>query len=210
MNYFSCVLIKVLDCRLVNCWKCCEHLRVEELHHYNPDISLQSNHTAYLIYNDGIPKSMNYSRKYGHSKGMSKVVGFSFLLKMNILLNISSSVASYQKKWFSFSWFVMIYENMISISQTTTIYFDLEIPSSGTTCYFLFLNKYFRAQIQLLTIENTHICVFLYIYSNTQIHVQLNQSYMYVYICMCISVYGECTLFTQAKLLFTMSKTHSS
>ncbi|XP_040843160.1 deoxyribonuclease-2-beta isoform X2 [Ochotona curzoniae] len=39
----------------------------------------ESNHTAYLIYNDGIPKSMNYSRKYGHSKGLllwNRVQGF--------------------------------------------------------------------------------------------------------------------------------------
>lgn len=30
----------------------------------------KSNNTAYLIYNDGVPKSMNYSRKYGHTKGL--------------------------------------------------------------------------------------------------------------------------------------------
>ncbi|XP_026970333.1 deoxyribonuclease-2-beta isoform X2 [Sagmatias obliquidens] len=28
----------------------------------------EDNNTAYLIYNDGVPKSMNYSRKYGHTK----------------------------------------------------------------------------------------------------------------------------------------------
>ncbi|XP_005357469.1 deoxyribonuclease-2-beta [Microtus ochrogaster] len=30
----------------------------------------KSNNTAYLIYNDGVPTSMNYSRKYGHTKGL--------------------------------------------------------------------------------------------------------------------------------------------
>ncbi|XP_006149528.1 deoxyribonuclease-2-beta isoform X2 [Tupaia chinensis] len=30
----------------------------------------KSNNTAYLIYNDGVPKSVNYSRKYGHTKGL--------------------------------------------------------------------------------------------------------------------------------------------
>ncbi|KAM9692989.1 deoxyribonuclease-2-beta [Dama dama] len=30
----------------------------------------KNNSTAYLIYNDGVPKSVNYSRKYGHSKGV--------------------------------------------------------------------------------------------------------------------------------------------
>ncbi|XP_069452425.1 deoxyribonuclease-2-beta isoform X4 [Ovis canadensis] len=28
----------------------------------------ENNSTAYLIYNDGVPKSVNYSRKYGHTK----------------------------------------------------------------------------------------------------------------------------------------------
>ncbi|XP_059545026.1 deoxyribonuclease-2-beta isoform X2 [Myotis daubentonii] len=28
----------------------------------------KNNNTAYLMYNDGVPKSVNYSRKYGHSK----------------------------------------------------------------------------------------------------------------------------------------------
>lgn len=30
----------------------------------------KSNNTAYLIYNDGVPKSKTYSRKYGHTKGL--------------------------------------------------------------------------------------------------------------------------------------------
>ncbi|KAL6049256.1 hypothetical protein STEG23_007072 [Scotinomys teguina] len=30
----------------------------------------KSNDTAYLMYNDGVPKSTNYSRKYGHTKGL--------------------------------------------------------------------------------------------------------------------------------------------
>ncbi|XP_035882238.1 deoxyribonuclease-2-beta isoform X2 [Phyllostomus discolor] len=37
------------------------------------------NNTAYLMYNDGVPKSVNYSRKYGHTKGLllwNKVQGF--------------------------------------------------------------------------------------------------------------------------------------
>lgn len=33
---------------------------------------LQNNNTAYLMYNDGVPNSVNYSRKYGHTKGMTK------------------------------------------------------------------------------------------------------------------------------------------
>ncbi|XP_019570801.2 deoxyribonuclease-2-beta isoform X1 [Rhinolophus sinicus] len=39
----------------------------------------KNNSTAYLMYNDGIPKSLNYSRKYGHAKGLllwNKVQGF--------------------------------------------------------------------------------------------------------------------------------------
>ncbi|XP_051021355.1 deoxyribonuclease-2-beta [Acomys russatus] len=39
----------------------------------------KSNSTAYIIYNDGVPKSMNYSRKYGHTKGLlvwNRVQGF--------------------------------------------------------------------------------------------------------------------------------------
>ncbi|MXQ86106.1 hypothetical protein E5288_WYG002066 [Bos mutus] len=39
----------------------------------------ESNSTAYLIYNDGVPKSVNYSRKYGHTKGVllwNRVQGF--------------------------------------------------------------------------------------------------------------------------------------
>ncbi|XP_020746946.1 deoxyribonuclease-2-beta isoform X2 [Odocoileus virginianus] len=39
----------------------------------------KNNSTAYLIYNDGVPKSVNYSRKYGHSKGVllwNRVQGF--------------------------------------------------------------------------------------------------------------------------------------
>ncbi|XP_001106353.2 deoxyribonuclease-2-beta isoform X2 [Macaca mulatta] len=39
----------------------------------------KSNNTAYLIYNDGVPKSVNYSRKYGHTKGLllwNRVQGF--------------------------------------------------------------------------------------------------------------------------------------
>lgn len=39
---------------------------------------LQNNNTAYLIYNDGVPKSVNYSRKYGHTKGMTKAFNVSF------------------------------------------------------------------------------------------------------------------------------------
>ncbi|XP_040607560.1 deoxyribonuclease-2-beta [Mesocricetus auratus] len=37
------------------------------------------NDTAYLIYNDGIPESQNYNRKYGHTKGLlvwNRVQGF--------------------------------------------------------------------------------------------------------------------------------------
>ncbi|XP_045691463.1 deoxyribonuclease-2-beta isoform X1 [Phyllostomus hastatus] len=39
----------------------------------------KNNNTAYLMYNDGVPKSVNYSRKYGHTKGLllwNKVQGF--------------------------------------------------------------------------------------------------------------------------------------
>ncbi|XP_006898437.1 PREDICTED: deoxyribonuclease-2-beta [Elephantulus edwardii] len=39
----------------------------------------KSNNTAYLIYNDGIPKSHSYNRKYGHTKGLllwNRVQGF--------------------------------------------------------------------------------------------------------------------------------------
>ncbi|KAG8519504.1 Deoxyribonuclease-2-beta, partial [Galemys pyrenaicus] len=39
----------------------------------------KNNNTAYLIYNDGVPKSVNYSRKYGHTKGFllwNRVQGF--------------------------------------------------------------------------------------------------------------------------------------
>ncbi|XP_017901164.1 PREDICTED: deoxyribonuclease-2-beta isoform X3 [Capra hircus] len=39
----------------------------------------ENNSTAYLIYNDGVPKSVNYSRKYGHTKGVllwNRVQGF--------------------------------------------------------------------------------------------------------------------------------------
>ncbi|XP_062961852.1 deoxyribonuclease-2-beta [Cynocephalus volans] len=39
----------------------------------------KSNNTGYLIYNDGVPKSVNYSRKYGHTKGLllwNRVQGF--------------------------------------------------------------------------------------------------------------------------------------
>lgn len=45
---------------------------------YEADAS-ESNRTAYLIYNDGVPKSVNYSRKYGHTKGLllwDRVQGF--------------------------------------------------------------------------------------------------------------------------------------
>lgn len=65
---------------------------MEDLHHCNPNMFLQNNNTAYLMYNDGVPKSVNYSRKYGHSKGMTKALSFSFLLKVNIFLNILSSI----------------------------------------------------------------------------------------------------------------------
>lgn len=58
-------------------------------------MSLQDNNTAYLIYNDGVPKSMNYSRKYGHTKGMTKALIFSFLLEIGIFVNIPSSVVLY-------------------------------------------------------------------------------------------------------------------
>ncbi|CAH6777176.1 Dnase2b [Phodopus roborovskii] len=37
------------------------------------------NDTGYLIYNDGVPKSKNYSRKYGHTKGLlvwNRIQGF--------------------------------------------------------------------------------------------------------------------------------------
>ncbi|XP_027628070.1 deoxyribonuclease-2-beta isoform X3 [Tupaia chinensis] len=34
----------------------------------------KSNNTAYLIYNDGVPKSVNYSRKYGHTKDFQLLV----------------------------------------------------------------------------------------------------------------------------------------
>ncbi|XP_005865752.1 PREDICTED: deoxyribonuclease-2-beta isoform X1 [Myotis brandtii] len=40
---------------------------------------MRNNNTAYLMYNDGVPKSENYSRKYGHSKGLllwNRVQGF--------------------------------------------------------------------------------------------------------------------------------------
>ncbi|XP_032726132.1 deoxyribonuclease-2-beta isoform X2 [Lontra canadensis] len=30
----------------------------------------KNNNTAYLLYNDGVPTSVNYSRKYGHTKGL--------------------------------------------------------------------------------------------------------------------------------------------
>ncbi|KAM4873586.1 LOW QUALITY PROTEIN: deoxyribonuclease-2-beta [Thomomys bottae] len=39
----------------------------------------KTNNTAYFIYNDGVPKSMNYSRKYGHTKGLllwNRIQGF--------------------------------------------------------------------------------------------------------------------------------------
>ncbi|XP_042136015.1 deoxyribonuclease-2-beta isoform X2 [Peromyscus maniculatus bairdii] len=39
----------------------------------------KSNETAYLMYNDGVPKSTNYSRKYGHTKGLlvwNRIQGF--------------------------------------------------------------------------------------------------------------------------------------
>ncbi|KAL1772295.1 deoxyribonuclease-2-beta isoform X1 [Sigmodon hispidus] len=45
---------------------------------YEANIS-QSNNTAYLIYNDGVPKSTNYSKKYGHTKGLlvwNRIKGF--------------------------------------------------------------------------------------------------------------------------------------
>ncbi|XP_006831141.1 PREDICTED: deoxyribonuclease-2-beta [Chrysochloris asiatica] len=41
--------------------------------------AFKSNNTAYLLYNDGVPKSVNYSRKYGHTKGLllwNRVQGF--------------------------------------------------------------------------------------------------------------------------------------
>lgn len=55
---------------------------------YYPNTFLQDNKTAYLIYNDGAPKSVNYSRKHGHTKGKTKALSFSFLLQINIFLNI--------------------------------------------------------------------------------------------------------------------------
>ncbi|XP_068394145.1 deoxyribonuclease-2-beta isoform X1 [Eschrichtius robustus] len=39
----------------------------------------EDNNTAYIIYNDGVPKFMNYSRKYGHTKGLllwNRIQGF--------------------------------------------------------------------------------------------------------------------------------------
>ncbi|XP_036916864.1 deoxyribonuclease-2-beta isoform X1 [Sturnira hondurensis] len=39
----------------------------------------KNSNTAYLMYNDGVPKAGNYSRKYGHTKGLllwNKVQGF--------------------------------------------------------------------------------------------------------------------------------------
>nr|XP_021587912.2 deoxyribonuclease-2-beta isoform X2 [Ictidomys tridecemlineatus] len=39
----------------------------------------KGNSTAYLIYNDGVPTSMNYDRKYGHTKGLllwNRIQGF--------------------------------------------------------------------------------------------------------------------------------------
>ncbi|XP_017500001.2 deoxyribonuclease-2-beta isoform X1 [Manis javanica] len=45
---------------------------------YEADAS-RNNKTAYLIYNDGAPKSVNYSRKHGHTKGIllwNRVQGF--------------------------------------------------------------------------------------------------------------------------------------
>lgn len=39
----------------------------------------QDNNTAYLIYNDGVPNAVNYSGKYGHTKGLllwNRVQGF--------------------------------------------------------------------------------------------------------------------------------------
>ncbi|XP_045691464.1 deoxyribonuclease-2-beta isoform X2 [Phyllostomus hastatus] len=34
----------------------------------------KNNNTAYLMYNDGVPKSVNYSRKYGHTKDSQLLV----------------------------------------------------------------------------------------------------------------------------------------
>ncbi|KAM5256291.1 deoxyribonuclease-2-beta [Ctenodactylus gundi] len=39
----------------------------------------KSNNTAYLIYNDGVPSSVGYNRKYGHTKGLllwNRIQGF--------------------------------------------------------------------------------------------------------------------------------------
>ncbi|XP_004454456.2 deoxyribonuclease-2-beta isoform X1 [Dasypus novemcinctus] len=39
----------------------------------------KNNNTAYLMYNDGVPRSVNYSTKYGHTKGLllfNRVQGF--------------------------------------------------------------------------------------------------------------------------------------
>ncbi|KAB1268529.1 Deoxyribonuclease-2-beta [Camelus dromedarius] len=39
----------------------------------------ENNNTAYLIYNDGVPKSVTHGRKYGHTKGLllwNRVQGF--------------------------------------------------------------------------------------------------------------------------------------
>nr|XP_021482722.1 deoxyribonuclease-2-beta [Meriones unguiculatus] len=33
-------------------------------------LAVPSNATAYLLYNDGVPKSVTYSKKYGHTKGV--------------------------------------------------------------------------------------------------------------------------------------------
>uniref|UniRef100_A0A8C5K5H4 Deoxyribonuclease-2-beta n=1 Tax=Jaculus jaculus TaxID=51337 RepID=A0A8C5K5H4_JACJA len=49
------------------------------LHQLHEAHTAKSNNTAYLMYNDGIPKSMNYSRNYGHTKGLllwNRIQGF--------------------------------------------------------------------------------------------------------------------------------------
>ncbi|XP_011353867.1 LOW QUALITY PROTEIN: deoxyribonuclease-2-beta [Pteropus vampyrus] len=64
--------------RITNCQSSPE----EDMHangSYGQLWKMRNNDTAYLIYNDGVPKSVNYSRKYGHTKGIllwNKVQGF--------------------------------------------------------------------------------------------------------------------------------------
>uniref|UniRef100_A0A2K6FVY4 Deoxyribonuclease-2-beta n=2 Tax=Propithecus coquereli TaxID=379532 RepID=A0A2K6FVY4_PROCO len=49
------------------------------LHQLYEAYASKSNNTAYLLYNDGVPKSVTYSMKYGHAKGVmlwNRVQGF--------------------------------------------------------------------------------------------------------------------------------------